>query len=366
MSQDFMAAMRRSLDAVRAGDPAAATRMIQSALGGGTAPASAPEAEPASEAKPRRRAPRVEDAEVLGETPPRARSSLRETVARLRRRSAPAAAPEIAPGAVWEERRHASPFGTRAYKLYVPAAVAAGGAAEGLVVMLHGCTQNPDDFARGTRMNALAETHGLVVAYPAQERTHNMQACWNWFQPGDQGRSGESALVADLARALAAEHGVAGRVMVAGLSAGGAMAAETAEAHPEIFAAAGIHSGLVPGSARDMPGAFAAMRGDGAGRAHAPAVPTILFHGDADRTVAPANAEGYAKALQDAKRRAGSAGGRAWEVEAGSTASGTPVELWRVRGAGHAWQGGDASGSYADAAGPDASAEMVRFLLARG
>ena len=94
----------------------------------------------------------------------------------------------------------------------------------GLVLMLHGCKQNPDDFATGTGMNALAERHRLIIAYPGQTAADNPSACWNWFRPGDQRRdAGEPAIsCAGLARALAEEFGIApGRVFAAGLSAGG-------------------------------------------------------------------------------------------------------------------------------------------------
>jgi poly(hydroxyalkanoate) depolymerase family esterase len=232
--------------------------------------------------------------------------------------------------------------------------------------MLHGCTQNPEDFARGTAMNAQAEAHRLIVAYPAQDRGANAQGCWNWFRPGDQGRAGESGLIAALAAELGAEFGLApGRAFVAGLSAGGAMAAIVAEAHPDAFAAAGVHSGLAPGAASDVASAFAAMSGQQARAAAAPAVPTILVHGDADRTVAPANAEHARRDLAQVTERARTVGGREARVIAGRTRRGHAVELWRVAGAGHAWQGGDPAGSYADAQGPDASAEMVRFFLAQ-
>ena len=212
---------------------------------------------------------------------------------------APAVEPEIPEGAAFLEAVHAEAAGSRRYRLYRPASLGAR-APRGLVLMLHGCTQTPEDFARGTRMNRLAEAHRLVVVYPEQTRAHNMKACWNWFRPGDQERdAGEPAILAGLARAVAAEHGVPeGRVFVAGLSAGGAMAAVLGAAYPDVFAAVGVHSGVPTGTANDVLSALAVMRGE-AGPGAGPQgllVPLIVFHGDADTVVHPMNGERLAAA----------------------------------------------------------------------
>jgi poly(hydroxyalkanoate) depolymerase family esterase len=276
----------------------------------------------------------------------------------LDRKFGPNARARVAPvpdGARVEMRRHSGQSGARDYRLFVPSPREGGPA--GLVLMLHGCTQSPEDFALGTRMDLAAEAAGMVVAYPGQTGQHNAQSCWNWFRPEDQARgSGEPALLASLATALAAEFEVTGRVYVAGLSAGGAMAAILAETYPDVFAAVGIHSGLPSGCARDVPSAFAAMRGQGAA-GRAPRVPAIVFHGTADGTVSPGNASALVPGSGIETRHAGA--GRSWSRL--TTPEGS--ELWLVDGAGHAWFGGDAGGSYADPAGPDASAEMLRFFL---
>jgi poly(hydroxyalkanoate) depolymerase family esterase len=288
----------------------------------------------------------------------------------------PRPAPAVAQGAQFLSRAHAGPAGRRGYRLYVPAS--APGRPRGLIVMLHGCRQDPDDFATGTGMNRVAEAHGLLVAYPGQDAAANPAACWSWFSPADQRRgAGEPAIIAGIAQQVAAEFGVdPGAVFAAGLSAGGAMAAVLAEAYPDVFAAIGVHSGLPTGAASDVVSAFAAMR-DGGGRPAAPrrdaggaAKPrVIVFHGDADATVHPANARRIVSAaapgVATREERGVSAGGRAYARSVFADAAGAEtVELWLVQGAGHAWSGGVAAGSFTDPAGPDASAEMARFFLA--
>jgi poly(hydroxyalkanoate) depolymerase family esterase len=285
--------------------------------------------------------------------------------------TAAGAAPEVAvpAGASFADLTHRGPAGSLDYRLYVPAGAA--GRVLPLVVMLHGCTQSPEDFAAGTRMNEVAEAEGLLVAYPRQTRAANAQKCWNWFDPKDQGRDrGEPALIAGMVRDILRDREAdASRVYVAGLSAGGAAAAILAQAYPELFAAAGVHSGLAAGAASDMPGAFAAMRGGGRavpGRA----VPTIVFHGSGDHTVAPANGDAVAAQarggsdLAETVSRGRVEGGLAFTRTVGTDPAGLPqVERWLVDGAGHAWSGGSAAGSYTEPRGPDASREMLRFFL---
>ena len=308
---------------------------------------------------------------------PDRRSSLRTGLAEtLRRmgadrkppRQAERARPALPDGARFDTFTHSAAEGARDYKLYVPANLPAGRVP--LVVMLHGCTQSPDDFAVGTRMNRLAEERGVLVAYPAQPAAANAQRCWNWFQPEHQGRGGEPALIAGIVEAIRATHQVdGGRIFVAGLSAGGAAAAVLGAAYPELFAAVGVHSGLPVGAARDVPSAFAAMRRASPVAPGLAAVPTIVFHGDADSTVDPGNAVevvAQAAAGNRVEEQRGTAGGRPYTRAVHRDARGRVVaENWTVHGGGHAWSGGDPAGSYADPQGPDASAEMLRFFLDR-
>ncbi len=261
-------------------------------------------------------------------------------------------------------------FGARDYKLFEPAR---DGTPQPLVVMLHGCTQNPDDFARGTRMNDLARERGVLVLYPAQGQRSNAHGCWNWFKHNHQAAGrGEPGILAGMVRDVIARHGVdADRVYVAGLSAGGAMAAILGDACPDLFAAVGVHSGLPTGAARDVQSAFAAMSGGAAPAKRArkaPAPPTIVFHGDADTTVAPVNGDrviessGLAAGAR-VTREAGRAGREFSRLVWRDAQDAVRAEQWTIHGAGHAWSGGSAQGSYADPSGPDASAEMLRFFL---
>ena len=265
--------------------------------------------------------------------------------------------------------------GTRPYKLYIPTGYRAGSTLP-LVVMLHGCTQNPDDFAAGTRMNRLAEERQCFVLYPAQTRSANQSRCWNWFKRAHQRRDkGEPAIIAGMTQDVVQRYGIdARRVYVAGLSAGGAMAAVMAAAYPDVYAAVGIHSGLPVGSAHDVASAFAAMRNAPPARAPGAAgriVPAIVFHGDRDATVHPSNGAQVAsqcvdrddKSIDVIVQRGQVPGGHAYTCSVHKDAAGRVLlEHWEVHGAGHAWSGGSAAGSYTDPDGPDASREMLRFF----
>src|SRR5215213_5567831 len=235
--------------------------------------------------------------------------------------------------------------GTRFYKLYIPSRYR--GQSLPLVVMLHGCRQSPEEFAAGTRMNQLAEERGFLVAYPGQAWRANVDRCWNWFRERHQGRdAGEPALIAGITRQVMARYNVErGRVYIAGLSAGGSMAAVMAATYPELYAGVGVHSGLPYASARGAASAVAAMRYKRMGAAPPlPGVPTIVFHGDADTIVHPSNGE---YALGDAAvRDSGEAGGRTFTRT--RLDGRTRFEHWVVHGAGHAWSGGDAAAPYAD------------------
>ena len=268
-----------------------------------------------------------------------------------------------------------SDHGTRQYKLFVP------GGHQGeplpLVVMLHGCTQSADDFARGTRMNVLAAARPCFVLYPEQAQSANGSKCWNWFRSSDQMRnSGEPAIIAGLTREIVTTYDLdARRVYIAGLSAGGAMAVVMGELYPDVYAAIGVHSGLPFAAAHDAASAFAAMKGKhtqtvSSTHASGPLIPTIVVHGDRDKTVHPDNGHKVAFAAHD-KRNGAHPRSDKGRVPRGHTYTRTElrdeagkviVEYWLVHGGGHAWFGGNSEGSHTDPRGPDASHEMLRFF----
>lgn len=276
----------------------------------------------------------------------------------------------------WEFSNHA---GSRAYKLYIPSGY--HGQALPLVVMLHGCTQSPDDFAAGTRMNILADEHTCFVAYPAQAASANRSRCWNWFSPGDQRRGeGEPSLIAGITQQIMGDHPVdPQRIYVAGLSAGGAAAAIMGRAYPDLYAAIGVHSGLACGAARNLLSALAAMRQYGSnsdstweGEAEQRVLPTIVFHGDHDSTVHPRNGDliiaqsrkAVPADLQTSMERGQVDGGHAYTRTLHADESGRAIlEQWVIHRAEHAWSGGSPAGSYTDPRGPDATREMLRFFL---
>ena len=392
MNPNFHQLMRDATDMTRSGNLQAATQTIQRALAGATATAPTPQSTPAP-------APAgivldgltriVPDDEVRTPLPSAAGSGQRAAPAQAR---SPASTPAPASTGAsttapaqgqWKDGSFARQGRTVAYKLYVPGDQPRARPADGrpLIVMLHGCTQSAADFAAGTQMHALAEAQGALVLYPEQNQQYNPQRCWNWFKTQHQQREkGEPALLVALTQSIIAEYGAdASRVYVAGLSAGGAMADVLGHCYPEVFAAVGVHSGLPAGAATDVVTAMAAMRSGPTAqplpaartskpRAHhaGGALPTIVFHGDADTTVHASNGAAIAQAA-----RTGSVAGTSTRVAANRATrvdypghDGSPsVEHWQLHGVGHAWSGGSAQGSYTHPQGVNASAEMLRFFM---
>ena len=401
-----------------------ATEAIQRALGGTTPLASAPAAAAATAAagvrpraaftvrpgparsspvRPARARPRadVQDAVVRECSPPapgaRAGTAQTPRADRTAAPARPATAQPLREAPDSFERITFMHAGVRHhYRLYVPPGAGAGTPMP-LVLMLHGCTQDADDFAVGTGMNGAAAQANALVLYPAQARSANPNGCWNWFEPAHQHRGqGELALLVAMVQDVVARHPVdTRRVYAAGLSAGGALAALLGREYPDLFAAVGVHSGLQAGAADNMMAALSAMNnGAKAGAptqlaphpSGAPHPALIVFHGDADTTVHAKNGQqlvdaalqaslgGKAALQQDTQQGQSHAGQRftrtVYRAAAGSTAPGAPegadvlAEHWVLHSAGHAWSGGNARGSHTDARGVNASQEMLRFFLA--
>jgi poly(hydroxyalkanoate) depolymerase family esterase len=365
--------MREAMRLMQTGDLLAATAAIQQRLGG------ALEREPAVATTP------TDSIEGTFRVVDEAAASTQDPTSG----SLPGGTPDARGRPQFSEYAYTGSAGSRQYKLFVPSAYR--GQPLPLVVMLHGCTQTPDDFATGTRMNILAEERGCFVVYPAQSKRANISKCWNWFKASHQGRDqGEPAIIAGLVRELLLTYGLdRERVYVAGLSAGGAMAVILGRTYPDMFAAVGVHSGLPYGVAHDLPSAFAAMqrpdkadpRGERLESAQVwrSSVPTIVFHGDRDVTVHPSNGEQVATETAAVNADESSKESPAVETRTGEAPGGYAytctlfkddnenivVEHWLVHGAAHAWFGGDPRGSFTDPNGPDATSEMMRFFLAR-
>ena len=275
------------------------------------------------------------------------------------------------------------------YRLYIPSTTSL--TPMPLLLLLHGCTQDAEDFATGTAMNAIADENGIAVLYPSQTAKANANKCWNWFEPAHQRRgSGEPAALSALTQQISSDHAFdTQRVFVAGMSAGGAMAVVLGEQYPELFAAVGIHSGLPSGVANNLMQALSAMKGGShpiVRRQPIPPIreattptsarnqPTIVFHGAQDHTVDAANAQTiitnclhHASAADDditSQCIQPVPGPNAVTITTYSDSAKQVIcEYWHLHSAGHRWSGGDSAGTHTDAEGPNASAEMVRFFL---
>jgi poly(hydroxyalkanoate) depolymerase family esterase len=276
------------------------------------------------------------------------------------------------------------------YRLYLPSGSSPRDSLP-LMVMLHGCTQNPLSFAEGTRMNVLAEESRCAVLYPEQSRRSNPQRCWNWFEPASLEGQGEAALIARLIEQVTVRRPIdPRRVYVVGMSAGGAMACILAVRHSRLFAACAIHSGLMFGAASSPMQAMEAMRSGPSAAAIGEArrlvqkadevavtVPTLVIHGDRDTRVNPVNADRIieqlkaraeflnpiAGALLASDERRVDGGGRSCGQQDYTQLGRLVLRKVVVQGLGHAWSGGDARYEFNDSQGPDASRLILEFVM---
>jgi poly(hydroxyalkanoate) depolymerase family esterase len=275
-----------------------------------------------------------------------------------------------------------------AYRLYLPSGSSARDTLP-LIVMLHGCTQDPVSFAEGSRMNALAEQSRCAVLYPEQNRRSNALRCWNWFESASLEGRGEAALIARLIEQITERRPIdARRVFLVGMSAGGAMACLLAVRHSRQFAACAIHSGIMYGAARSPMEALGVMQNGPSPAAGEKAwriiqtmggstnvVPALVLHGDSDATVNSVNADHIVAQLKARAEFIDSAAvlecderriedqGRCYRQQDYTQRGRLVLRKVLVEGLGHAWSGGDARYEYNDARRPDSSRLILDFLM---
>jgi poly(hydroxyalkanoate) depolymerase family esterase len=261
-----------------------------------------------------------------------------------------------------------------------------------LVVWIHGCNQDPEAFAEGSRIARFADEGGFIVLLPRQNRLANSQRCWNWFDPRTAAGAGEAAIVGAQVGAVMQKVAVdRRRIYVAGLSSGGALAAALALRAPQLFAGVAVHSGTPCGSASNTTSAARVMAsGPNNGtdaiaaqaRRHASAVvrvPALIIQGAADTTVAPVNAaflarqflllNGFAPqdlplapTLPQALYSASLYREGTYRIEEHYARGRLAVRLVTIEGLGHAWSGGDAKLAHFDARKPDATRLVCEFF----
>jgi feruloyl esterase len=281
----------------------------------------------------------------------------------------------------------APPVNPLDYLLYLPEKP--GKRALPLVVMLHGCQQTAEEFARGTRMNAIADREGFAVLYPRQTMSSNAYRCWNWYEELAQAGGGEARMIVALVAQIADEHPIdRTRIYVAGLSAGASMATILAVHYPHVFAAVGVHSGVVFGAAGDALKGLGSMRigtldaperairsvvGDEGGAG----MPAVLIHGERDGVVHPVNLTQLVtqyKALNpeiadvapvvSSTALPGADGGADGVLKQEDYRAGdaSVLRVYSIPDLDHAWSGGDGSAPFHSGEGPDASDLMWAFF----
>jgi len=175
-----------------------------------------------------------------------------------------------------------------------------------LVVVLHGCTQTATGYDLGAGWSTLADRYGFALLLPEQQRSNNPNGCFNWFQPGHSHRDqGEPLSIRQMIEKSIVDHGIdRRRVFITGLSAGGAMTSNMLACYPEVFAGGAIVAGLPYGAATTVQQAFQSMYQSPTRSAHewgelvrkasshrGPWPRVSVWHGNADKTVIPSNAQ---------------------------------------------------------------------------
>jgi poly(hydroxyalkanoate) depolymerase family esterase len=297
-----------------------------------------------------------------------------------------------------QQYTYSSPAGNLPYVVYTPLNYRAGTSVP-LLVMLHGCTQSAADFAVGTQMNLVAEEHNFIVVYPQQVRKNNSLYCWNWFDLANQSRDhGEPAMIVGIVQDILQNTTQwtidTARIYVAGISAGAAMSVILGATYPDIFAAIGIHSGFEYQALKSHRGALTISKRGGpdplqqglaayeAMGSYARIVPTIVFHGTKDTVINITNGDQVVQQWMQTDMLASHdtyvadfnapatattykiPTGYAYTVYTWQNSRGKTIqEYWKVNGLGHAWSGGNSSGSYTDSRGPSASEALYAFFM---
>ncbi|PTW82545.1 esterase [Achromobacter mucicolens] len=334
--------------------------------------------------KPARKRAAPARKKAAGATAGRAAKTARAAGATAAGRSAAAQTPSMGAGRWEATRQFSDKTGRRmAFSRYTPTTATPAGMP--LVVMLHGCRQTSEAFARGSRMNQWADAGGFMVLYPQQSLARQVQRCWRWFQPDDNHGGAEADLIAELIRSEVARHGLdPERLYVAGLSAGAGMAALVALRHPRLVAAVAMHSGPVVGDAHNAGNGLGTMR-RGSIKPLVPlmesvsdpavfqlGMPALILHGQLDPAVAPRNARQLFEQFRavnatdphalPVERVLGLGTEKAYRRVDVLRGRKTVLRLCEITRLEHAWSGGDPSIRYHARSGPDASALVWRFF----
>lgn len=301
---------------------------------------------------------------------------------------------------IWEKGRYSGIYGARNYRVYIPSSVARSSRTP-IVVMLHGCDQSAEDFAKGTRIEKWAEKEKFIALFPEQSLVYNPFKCWNWVVPASNLRVGEAQVIVDMVDDVVKRYDAdANNVFATGMSSGASMVSILGNCFPERFKALGSSDGTqyyatatgldfaqVVLSGASVTADVAAWTGYGCSyfaQNKPTKMPIIIFHGMNSPLMSPVHAfqvENEFKAFNDYldNDRRDNSYFRAKDVinvpetnTYGYTLYTTTdqdndviIERYMVDKLGHDWSGG-VEGKYNDPKGPDATALMVKFFKRYG